>query len=64
MKIKPEWIKNFNGIAIIIWILLIIPTLTIFRESVPWLNFMSIYAIIVAHLSAWVASRVEVNEEK
>jgi hypothetical protein len=48
-----RWVAEHNlHIALGIWILLVIPTLTVWKNSVPWLNFMSIYAIIIGYVSA------------
>jgi hypothetical protein len=38
---------TFAGIPISIWL----------RYSVPWLVFLSVYAIIVGHWSGWSAER-------
>jgi hypothetical protein len=43
----------------LVWVLLGIPTFLWWLESVPWLVFMSYYAIIVGQVSAWQAARVE-----
>jgi hypothetical protein len=44
-----------------VWVALVPPTLLLWRNSIPWLVFMSIYAIIVGHWSGYQASRAEVN---
>lgn len=39
-----------------VWLLLVIPTLLWFRESVLWVAFMSLYANFVGHWSAYQAA--------
>lgn len=40
----------------LLWVVLVVPTLLFWRESIPWLSFMSIYAIIASHWACWEAS--------
>jgi hypothetical protein len=48
-----NWLREHHlHIMLCVWILLVIPTMTVWKNSVPWLNFMSIYAIIVGYVSA------------
>jgi hypothetical protein len=41
----------------IVWLVLLIPTLTIWRESIWWIVFMSWYANEVGHWSSAEAAR-------
>lgn len=41
----------------IIWSLLIIPTIIWWRNSIAWVGFMSIYAIVVSHYAAYEAAK-------
>jgi len=36
-----------------------IPSVLIWRQSVPYLVFVSVYALVVSHWSAWGAARAE-----
>lgn len=47
-----------------VWVLLILPTLLVWKDSVLWVAFMSLYANGAAHLSAAKASRAEQEAEK
>ncbi len=44
-----------------LWVVLIIPTMLWWSESVLWVLLISIYANIVGHLSAWQATQAEKN---
>jgi hypothetical protein len=48
----------------VIWIVVGLPVSFYLRESVPWLVFLSVYAIIVGHWSGWSAERpTEIAED-
>lgn len=42
-----------------LWVLLIIPTLLFWRESILWIAFMSLYAIITSHWGAYEAAKAK-----
>jgi hypothetical protein len=44
--------KHIHDILFWVWVPLILPTLTIWKDSIRWLNFMSIFAILYAILAA------------
>lgn len=48
-----QWIHGAGTVA---WLLLVVPSMTIWRDSVPWVVFMSIYAIVLSHTVGFVAS--------
>ncbi len=41
--------------AALVWVVLIVPTMGPWRNSVAWLNFMTIYGLIVVHVTGMVA---------
>lgn len=52
-----------HGSLLVVWVLLIIPTLLWWRESVTWIVFMSLYAIIVSHAGAIEAALAKAQAE-
>ena len=48
----------------ILWIVLIIPSLVWWRDSVPWLVFMSVWANVASHWSSWQGARAEIEASK
>lgn len=40
-----------------LWVFIGIPVSFLLRQSVPWLVFLSVYAIIVGHWAGWSAER-------
>lgn len=55
--------RRFNFWAMVVFILLIPPSVTWWKDSVPYLIWISVWANIAGHLSAWQASRVEERQE-
>lgn len=49
--------RRIHLILMLVWTVVGIPVSIILRESVPWLVFLSVYAIIVGHWSGWSAER-------
>lgn len=64
MTIKAEHLLKFNKSMTALWILLIIPTLLFWKESVLWVALMSLWANIVGHFSAYVAGRGEIAQQQ
>jgi hypothetical protein len=40
-----------------LWLLVGLPVSFVLRQSLPWLVFLSVYAIVVGHWSGWSAER-------
>jgi hypothetical protein len=59
VEIQAKQLVGFNKWATLVWILLIVPTLLWWKESILWVALMSIWANIVGHFSAWIAARSE-----
>lgn len=47
-------------VAAVIWLLLFIPTVIWWSQSILWVLFVSLYANVVSHIGAYQASRAEV----
>lgn len=58
-SIPPKFLVYYNLVMMILWALLVIPTLLWWRESIFWVAFMSLYANFVGHFGAWGAARAE-----
>lgn len=53
-----------HGVGVILWILLIIPTLLWWRESILWVAFMSLYAIVISHATGVEAALAKAEARK
>lgn len=62
---KASTLVKFHMVMMVAWALLGIPTILIWKESILWVAFMSLYANFVGHFSGWDAARAEqANETK
>lgn len=55
------WVR-FHGCMTLVWLCLIAPSLIWWKDSLPWVVFMSVWANLGTHFGAWQGSRAE-NEE-
>lgn len=53
-----NWV-TFHKVAVGIWIILTIPTVLWWKESILWVAMMSIWANVAAHWSAFQAAHAE-----
>lgn len=61
---NPKLEKRVHGVLTVIWGLLIIPSVTIWKESIMWVVLMSAWANFSGHFSAYQAAKGEKNIEK
>jgi len=60
---NPKILRKVHGILTIIWILLIIPSLLWWSDSILWIILMSTWANIAGHWSAYQAASSEVDND-
>jgi hypothetical protein len=58
------FMRAFHGWAVILWLVPGTIVSMILQNSVPWVVFLSAYAIVVTHWSGWQAARVEVKQDE
>lgn len=56
--------RRVNGWLAVAWLAAAPPICWFLASSVPFLVFVSVYAVVTGHWSAWQAARVEVNQEQ
>ena len=61
---NPIMMRKINGWATIIWFAAAFPICVWFSQSVPFLVFISVYAVVTGHWSTYVAARVEVKQDE
>lgn len=54
-------LRKFHAGATVVWILLIVPTLIWWKDSILWVAIMSIWANVASHWAAYQGSRAEDN---
>lgn len=42
-----------------VWVLLIVPTVIFWKDSILWVAMMSVWANVISHGTAWQAARAE-----
>lgn len=58
----PVIMRRVNGWLTLLWLAAALPICLWLSESVPFLVFISVYAVVTGHWSAWQAARVEVKQ--
>ena len=53
----PKIAEKGHLILIVVWVLLLIPTVVWWSQSILWVAFMSVYAIIAQHATGYSAAR-------
>ena len=64
MKLTAKNIKTFHITMIAIWVMLLIPSILWWKDSILWVIFLSIYANIASHLAGYSGARAERKAEK
>lgn len=56
---SPTFWSWFHAAATVVWMLLLIPALLLWKDSVPFLVLISVWANIAAHWSSFQAARAD-----
>lgn len=59
----PVIFQKINGWLTLLWFLAAIPICLFLSNSVPFLVFISVYAVVTGHLATWQAARVEARQK-
>lgn len=59
-RVDARDLQAINGWLFDVWILLTVPSVLWWKESLLWIVFMSLYAIVVTHMGGYIAARAEV----
>jgi hypothetical protein len=55
-----KFLRHFHAVMSLIWLIMIpVAVFTTLQSSVPFLVFISLWALVGAHWSAWQATRAE-----
>lgn len=60
----PVFTTEFHKYATFMWMLLVIPSVLFWSESVTWVVLMSVWANVAGHWSSYQASRVERKQDE
>lgn len=56
---NPQFLRKVNGWLTLIWFVAAVPICLFLANSVPFLVFISVYAVVTGHLASWQSGRVE-----
>lgn len=62
-RLTGRRLATFHMFATAVWLVLTIPTLLWWRETILWVALMSVWANVASHFGAWQAARAEVAAE-
>jgi predicted alpha/beta hydrolase len=55
--VTPQTGRRIHLAMLLLWLLVGVPVSYWLRSSVPWLVFISVYAVVVSHWAGWSAER-------
>lgn len=58
-RIPVAHLRRFHAAMTVAWLLLVIPTVLWWRESITWLAIMSVWANVAGHFGSWQGARAE-----
>jgi hypothetical protein len=59
MKLPHPSDRQVHLALLFTWVVLLIPTIIWWRDSILWIAFMSLYAIITSHWGAYEAAKAK-----
>lgn len=60
---NPIAMRRINGWLAVAWFIAAIPICIWLSTSVPFLVFISVYAVVTGHWATWQAAKTEVAQE-
>jgi hypothetical protein len=64
VKISAQQLRTFNAWATVVWLVLVIPSVLFWSQSILWVVLMSAYAIVATHFAGWAGARAEVEAKR
>ena len=59
ITIPVRYLRRFHATMTIVWLLLVIPSLLWWKNSILWVIVLSVWANMAAHFGAWQGARAE-----
>jgi len=51
--------RRIHAVLTIAWLIISVPSMIWWSHSVPYLVFLSVYAVVASHWAAWQGARAE-----
>lgn len=61
---KPEWLRRYHLLAMMVWAGLALPGIIWWKESITFVIIMSLYANFAAEFAAYQGARNETEDKK
>lgn len=58
------FMRKLHGYLTIAWFIAAFPIMYFWHDNVPFLVFISVYAVVTGHWSSWQAARVEEKQDQ
>jgi hypothetical protein len=58
-RIPVAWLRRFHLAATLTWLVLVVPSLIWWKDSILWVIILSVWANVASHFGAWQAARAE-----
>lgn len=59
MHIPVLWLRRFHAVATVAWLVLTVPSVLWWKNSILWVILLSVWANVASHFGAWQAARAE-----
>lgn len=59
-----KWLIRSNLYLTFLWVVLVLPTLLWWKDSILWVAMMSLWANIASHFAAYIAARSEQTQKE
>jgi len=57
--VKARRLRQFHAVATIVWLILVVPSVLWWKDSILWVILMSAWANVAGHFGAWQGARAE-----
>lgn len=61
MRVNGNHLRRFHLVATVLWLVLVVPTIVWWKDSILWVGLISCYANAASHWAAWQGARAETN---
>jgi uncharacterized membrane protein YdbT with pleckstrin-like domain len=59
VRIPVRYLRRFHATATIVWLLLVVPSVLWWKQSLLWIILLSVWANVASHFGAWQGARAE-----
>jgi hypothetical protein len=59
VHIPVRYLRRFHAVMTLVWLVLAIPSLLWWKNSITWIIVLSVWTNIASHFGAWQGARAE-----